>query len=56
MTEDIVSVEKPLRDKKEYKYFVLENGLRVVLVHDPDIAQSILVGLFIGRIYRLLLM
>jgi hypothetical protein len=34
-------VVKSAQDKREYRYTQLENGLKVLLIHDADIAESL---------------
>ena len=36
-----VEVVKSAQDKREYRYTQLENGLKVLLIHDADIAESL---------------
>ena len=31
-----IEIVKPKVDKRSYKYFKLENGIRCLLIHDPE--------------------
>ncbi len=36
-----VELIKSDNDKKQYQYIVLPNGLKVLLIHDPDVADAL---------------
>ena len=36
----MTSIKKPALDKRSYKFLVLENDLKVLLVSDPDTDKS----------------
>lgn len=37
---DIVTVLKSPTDAKEYRALILTNGMKVLLIHDPEIAED----------------
>lgn len=44
MVQTHVDIVKSPHDKKQYRRIDLDNGLKVLLIHDPDIAQQLLAG------------
>ena len=38
---EVINLIKSDNDKKQYQYHVLPNGLKVLLIHDPDVADSL---------------
>lgn len=44
MGQAIPNLQKSLNDKKSYRYVVLANGLRALLISDPEISGSALDG------------
>jgi hypothetical protein len=38
---EVINLIKSDNDKKQYQYHVLPNGLKVLLIHDPDVADAL---------------